>query len=494
MSPPNKVEEVTEIVEEVPNDHEGKWFTKLFRTGVLRSSEETKFVRKLDLYLLTWGCIAYLIKSIDQSNYSNAYVSGMKEDLNIVGKEYNWISTYFNIGYAVGLIPSQVSMTRISTPYWLSSCEFIWGILTLSCAFVKSVHVLFPLRFLIGLFESSAWPGMMTIFYNYYTKKELATRAALFTGSYYAGSMFTGFVQAAIYKTLNGHGGLAGWKWLFVINGLMTVAIASVGFYIVPDSPQNGGAKWMTADDLAIANQRMFNIGRETKRQLNVKKVLKIPLDYRVWLFLLAYVPAVWTTSVAYFNLWLKSLKTDDGSLRYSVEQLNLIPIAGSAVQLVTIVTLSKLADFANARFIVLVAENITQLVGTIILATRPKSIGVNYFGYFLLYAQGANTPILISFLPEIWATAPDLRAIITGVSVVMVYANNAWLPLFLYPANEAPEYKYGYKVTCGLTGASSVGIVLFYFLAYKRSIRKMESKFDSEETLPANSSTGSSR
>ncbi|KAG7729419.1 hypothetical protein KL933_001645 [Ogataea haglerorum] len=100
---------------------------------ILRDSEESKFVRKLDLYLLTWGCIAYLIKSIDQSNYSNAYVGGMKEDLNIVGNEYNWISTYFNIGYAVGLIPSQISMTRLSTPYWLSSCEFIWGILTLLC-------------------------------------------------------------------------------------------------------------------------------------------------------------------------------------------------------------------------------------------------------------------------------------------------------------------------------------------------------------------------
>ncbi|KAG7754860.1 hypothetical protein KL911_002299 [Ogataea haglerorum] len=461
-----KAEGVAEIVEEVHNDHERKWFTKLFRTAVLRDSEESKFVKKLDLYLLTWGCIAYLIKSIDQSNYSNAYVSGMKEDLNIVGNEYNWISIYFNIGYAVGLIPSQISMTRLSTPYWLSSCEFIWGILTLCCAFVKSVHVLFQLRFLIGLFESSAWPGMMTIFYSYYTQKELATRAALFTGSYYAGSMFTGFMQAAIYKTLNGHGGLAGWKWLFVINGLMTVAIASLGFYIVPDSPQNG---------------------------VEHEKGIKIPLDYRVWLFLLAYVPAVWTTSVAYFNLWLKSLKTDDGSSRYSVEELNLIPIAGSAVQLITIVTLSKLADFANARLIVLVAENIIQLVGSIILATRPKSIGINYFSYFLLFAQGANTPILISFLPEIWATAPDLRAIITGVTVAVVYANNAWLPLFLWPANEAPEYKYGYKVTCGLTGASSVGIVLFYFLAYKRSIRKLESKIDSEETLPVNSSTGSS-
>ncbi|KAG7719937.1 hypothetical protein KL949_001516 [Ogataea haglerorum] len=461
-----KAEGVAEIVEEVHNDHERKWFTKLFRTAVLRDSEESKFVRKLDLYLLTWGCIAYLIKSIDQSNYSNAYVSGMKEDLNIVGNEYNWISIYFNIGYAVGLIPSQISMTRLSTPYWLSSCEFIWGNMTLCCAFVKSVHVLFPLRFLIGLFESSAWPGMMTIFYNYYTQKELATRAALFTGSYYAGSMFTGFMQAAIYKTLNGHGGLAGWKWLFVINGLMTVAIASLGFYIVPDSPQNG---------------------------VEHEKGIKIPLDYRVWLFLLAYVPAVWTTSVAYFNLWLKSLKTDDGSSRHSVEELNLIPIAGSAVQLITIVTLSKLADFANARLIVLVAENIIQLVGSIILATRPKSIGINYFSYFLLFAQGANTPILISFLPEIWATAPDLRAIITGVTVAVVYANNAWLPLFLWPANEAPEYKYGYKVTCGLTGASSVGTVLFYFLAYKRSIRKLESKIDSEETLPVNSSTGSS-
>lgn len=247
------------------------WYIRFFKTPIIRTKEERAFVRKLDFFLMTWACSAYLIKSIDQSNYSNAYVSGMREDLNIVGNQYNWISSWFTIGYAIGLIPSQFVLMKIKAQYWLSSCEFLWGVLTLICAFVPTVQGLYPLRFCVGLLESSSWPGVMTIFCNYYTEGELPTRAALFTASSFVGGMFTGFMQASIHTTMNGKGGLAGWQWLFVMNGIMTVVVADFGFYILPDPPEDGGARWMTQKDLKMALSRIQRSGMKTKRDFNLR-------------------------------------------------------------------------------------------------------------------------------------------------------------------------------------------------------------------------------
>lgn len=454
---------------------------RFFRSGVKRSYEERRFTKKLDLHLLLWGCIAYILKSIDQTNVLNAYVSGMKEDLNIVGNSYSWILTFFLIGYLIGILPSQFFLQKIKTQYWVPSCEFVWGVLTMCCAFVDSnrnsgqgpVKTLYALRFLIGLLESSSWPAMMTIFHNYYDKYEYATRAALFTGSYHAGTMFTGFLQAAIHKNLDGVSGVAGWKWLFIINGIMTMFWASIGVYFIPSPVENGGARWMNSQDLAVAQEKLDRMGRISKHQFNFKKVIQVFTDYRFYLLLLAYVPELWTNGETYFNLWLKSLKNSDGTQQFSIEQINLIPIAGAAIQMVNIIVLSKFADNTGYKLPVMIFECCVGFTGTVILATWPKQEGVKFFAFFLLYAKSANVPILTSFIGEIWDKAPEVRAIVTGSLVLMVYANNAWISLYVWPSSEAPVYRYGYKVTAGFISASFIGIVFFYCIGYKRTMQR---------------------
>ncbi|KAM0807894.1 putative Major facilitator superfamily transporter [Seiridium cardinale] len=90
-----------------------------------RTPEERELVRRLDIFLMTFGCISQVIKYLDQSNISNAYVSGMKEDLGLNGNELNYFQTYFNVAYCIMLIPSQVILTFVRPSYWLPSLECI---------------------------------------------------------------------------------------------------------------------------------------------------------------------------------------------------------------------------------------------------------------------------------------------------------------------------------------------------------------------------------
>lgn len=78
----------------------------------------------------------------------------------------------------------------------------------------STIEGMYALRFFIGVFEASSYPGIVTILCNWYTPSELATRVAIFSSSYPAASMFVSFMQVAIQETLDGAHGIAGWRWL----------------------------------------------------------------------------------------------------------------------------------------------------------------------------------------------------------------------------------------------------------------------------------------
>lgn len=141
----------------------------------------------------------------------------MKEDLNLYGNELNYFTTYFNISYCLMLIPSQAIMTYVRPSYWLTGLEITWGVITGLMALTKNAKQVYVLRVFLGLCESSAWPGMMTLLMHWYTPMELAKRMGFYQSCQTLGYMMSGALQAAIIATLEGKG-LSGWRWLFVIS------------------------------------------------------------------------------------------------------------------------------------------------------------------------------------------------------------------------------------------------------------------------------------
>lgn len=176
--------------------------------------QERRYVRKLDTFLLSYMCLAYFIKQLDQTNISNAFVSGMQEDLELYGNERNWLNTWFNIGILLGTIPSQlIQLEHIRPSIWIPSCEIFWSILVIGMGFAKNVETLYALRFLVGFAEACCFPGFAALLGGWYGVNQLAKRAALFEQSSAIGNMFSGYLQAALYKGMNGHLGLRGWQW-----------------------------------------------------------------------------------------------------------------------------------------------------------------------------------------------------------------------------------------------------------------------------------------
>lgn len=101
---------------------------------------EKKLLFKIDLFILTYACLAYFTKWLDQANLGNAYVSGMKEDLEMYGTEYNLAATCFSVGQILGPIPANVLLTWIPPRFLLPGLELIWAGLTIGTYAIKDVH------------------------------------------------------------------------------------------------------------------------------------------------------------------------------------------------------------------------------------------------------------------------------------------------------------------------------------------------------------------
>lgn len=216
INPPNDTGDVVPPAKQKRSFRSFIWDTDTH----LKTPEEQRLLLKLDVAILSIGCLGFFMKYLDQGNMANAYVSGMQEELHMYGNEYTYAGSVYTVAYAVMQIPSTLIIQRVRPSLWLAIMEVCWGVFTFAQAGMHNVGELYAFRFLVGFFESSFFPSLLYVLGSWYTKTELAKRVALFHMTAPLGSAFGGYLQAAVYKTLDGTHDLAGWRWLYIICGV----------------------------------------------------------------------------------------------------------------------------------------------------------------------------------------------------------------------------------------------------------------------------------
>ncbi|KAL1631217.1 hypothetical protein SLS56_004464 [Neofusicoccum ribis] len=371
--------------------------------GPGKTAAERKLIWKLDLFILSWACFGYFLRLLDTSNMTNAYVSGMREDLNLTGNQFNLFTTFWTCGYIVGQIPSQLVITKIRPSIWIPGAEILWAVFTFSFAAMHSEKQIYAVRFLIGLAESPFYVGAITLLGNWYTPEELGKRATIFYSASFAANMFSGYLQAGVYNGMNNLHGIAGWRWLFIMCGVISVPGALWGFFAVPDSPYNTRAKWLTPAEVELAKARMIREDRRPFHGVSWDVVKKLVTFHQFWPMVIAYICfCLDTYYLTFFAIWLKSLGT------YSVAQINVIPTGAAAIGLVSTILWGYLSDRLRARLPVAALITLVNVVGSLVLAIAPSRAGI-FFGYFVNAATYAYGPIVLVGSP------PSLPPLFSG-------------------------------------------------------------------------------
>ncbi|KAI0165114.1 MFS general substrate transporter [Hypoxylon sp. FL1284] len=391
-------------------------------------TEERKLLFKLDLSILIFACLCY------QTNISNAYVSGLKEDFDLNGNELNYFNVCYYVAYVFFQVPGMLLMSR----------PRLWGVCTFAQSRVTTVQQLYACRFLVGMLEAPVFAGTHFILGSWYSGPELFKRAGTWFICNPLGTMVSGYLQAAAYTNLGGVGGMPGWRWLFIIDGIFTIPIALIGFVVFPGVPDSPKPFYLTSDDIALAKTRM--------ERANVRKPGKMGLDvfkrtfkrWHIWVFVSSYVCMIIAQYPdTYMNLWLK----EEG---FSVVQINQLPTVTYAINIVASWLGTTLAAIYPSWTVYTGATTgLSFSAICMVIWNIPKPL--KFVAWYVLGLAGCLSPILYSTVNTVVKGDSEERALIMGTMMTFGYSFNIWAPLVLFPTvgpNGAPRWRIGWPFT----------------------------------------------
>ncbi|KAI2601889.1 retrograde regulation protein 2 [Hypoxylon sp. NC1633] len=439
-------------------------FSKLmhYLRGEQSSALEKKLVFKMDFFILTFCCLAYFMNYLDRASVSQAYVSGMKEDLDFQGAQLTEVNTLYSVGYLIGIIPNNMLLTYFKPGRFFPFMIVLWAFLTMCNAAAGRPEHLMAIRFFQGYAESCIFAGTQYILGSWYTKKELGKRTALFTASGLAGGMFGGFMQAGIYRSMNGLSGLAGWRWLYIIDGIITIPVAVYGYFLFPDIPATTTAPYFSEEERQLARNRVPVV--EGTRIFSIPFLVKVFKSWYFYGFCFLWILGNSSESLgnqSIMNLYMQGHPEE----HYTVYQLNNYPTGLQAVGIVSTLLWALGTDVFGRRWLSGYFVSITAICAGILLLVPSVPTAGKFAAY---YWSGAIYCIQATFFA--WANdsmrrqPPALRAVVIACMNAAGNLFQAWWPLVFYRADDAPNFTKGMYalIAVGIAMAIWVTVMLY--------------------------------
>lgn len=344
-----------------------------------RDKIERQLVWRLDLVLIPWLCLLYLLAFLDRTNIGNAKIAGLLDDLHMSTGQYNIALTIFFISYSVFEPLTNVLLKKLRPSIFIPIIMFLWGASMVGQGFVYNNSGLLAARWFLGLTEAGLFPGVNYYLSCWYKRSEFGIRAAIFFSAAALSGSFGGLLAAAIEK-LDGKGGLAGWRWIFVLEGLLTVIVAVMSFWMVHDFPDD--ARFLTEEDRArvIRRLRLDQQASSKHEEWSTRYLYDGLRDWKMWLGMVIYMGC--DMPLYAFSLFLPSIIMESGWSTNSIHT-NLLSVPPYAAAAVLTVLVGFIADRTRQRGLCNIFASVIGIVGFILLIAT-NSPAVKYAATFL--------------------------------------------------------------------------------------------------------------
>jgi MFS transporter, ACS family, tartrate transporter len=202
-------------------------------------------IRKAAWRLLPFLCLCYMVNFLDRVNVGFAALA-MNEDLGFSPSVYGLGAGIFFVGYILFEVPSNLALQRFGARIWIARIMISWGIVATAMALVHDEASFYVLRLLLGIAEAGFFPGIILYLTYWFPARERALVVSLFMAAVPLATVVGGPVSGALLE-LHGLWGLAGWQWLFIIEGLPAVLLGVVVLFVLDDRP--GEARWLSQEE-----------------------------------------------------------------------------------------------------------------------------------------------------------------------------------------------------------------------------------------------------
>ncbi|KIY73612.1 MFS general substrate transporter [Cylindrobasidium torrendii FP15055 ss-10] len=413
--------------------------------------EEKQVVRKIDIRIMIWACVMFFALDLDRGNLSQANTDNFLEDLGLTTNDYNLGNTLFRVSFLIAELPSQLISKRIGPDVWVPTQMVLWSVVAFSQFWLSGRTSFLVCRYLLGTLQGGFIPDVVLYLSYFYTKKELPIRLAFFWISNYLSDIISAFLATGILQ-MRGIGGRAGWRFLFLIEGLLTLCAGVASFYMMPPGPTQTKAwyrpkGWFSDREETIMVNRVLRddpskSDMHNRQGLTLRMIYDAVSDWRMWPIYILGLTHMMPVGPPqqYLTLSLRNLG-------FNTTEANLLSIPSTIIGMIMLLFTAWFSEVINSRVFSTIILQIWALPLLVALYTFNKA--TSDWVYFAVVTLITGFPY-IHPIQVAWASrnSYSVRTRTVSASVYnmfvqaggIIYAN-------IYRKDDAPLYKRGNKV-----------------------------------------------
>ncbi|KAF2227509.1 major facilitator superfamily domain-containing protein [Elsinoe ampelina] len=468
------------------------------RINAFSPEQQKKIIRRIDIRLVSTLGFMYCVSLMDRTNLGIAAVAGMSYDLALtVGARYSIITLVFFFTYVFLQPPATVILRKVGPKWFLPVTCLAWGILTIGFGFVHVWWEMIPLRLVLGVLEAGFFPGCAYLLSCWYPRYELQKRNAVFfligsMSSAFSGILSYGFMQlngqgsgnnlgqsfgptAARPTAPRGRqGGIAGWRWIFILQGVLTCAAALVGFVTIVDFPEHAAKRSGISLKFLNEQEADFVVARIEKdrndaiaSKFNLREYLRCGADLKIWGFAALF--GLTTTTTYAIAFFLPIILRNGMGFSVAMSQILIAPpyVAAAFVMY----GMAWAGDKWHIRSPWVIINGLLALTGLPMLGFS-SNVGVRYFGVFLAtIAANANIPCILTWQAN--NIRGQWKRALCSATLVGTGGIGGIIGSTVFRSQDAPGYRPGIIATMlasGLIVLISLLLNLKFWRANKRA------------------------
>ncbi|KAF8842308.1 MFS general substrate transporter [Paxillus ammoniavirescens] len=418
--------------------------------------------------------LIYILNYIDRNNAAAARLRGFEEDLHLEGQQFNTILSILYIGYILMQVPSNMFLNRIGKPsIYLPGCMAIWGLISVLTGMTTTYTGALLTRFLIGFVEAAFFPGALFLLSQWYKRRELGERTAILSCGIMLSNAFGSLLASAILDIMDGVWGYAAWRWLFYVEGGLTVVVALSAAFILPDFPSTP-SNWLTPEEHALAQLRLEEDGAGDEEESDDSKGQTTGLilalsDGKVWWLCIAQTSMVISLS---FNAFFPTLSATMG-YNPTVTLLLCSPpwVFATFVAFKT----SRHSDSDGERFFHIAVPSFMGIVG-FLMAMLTMNTAIRYISLFLMAQSYTGFVVFWAWVSNSIPQPSSKRAVALAIINSLSSLGNV-IGSYVWPSTWGPSYAKSCAI-CILMNA----LCTLMLLAFRQYLRHLNEKLEAED------------
>ncbi|KAH7107327.1 MFS general substrate transporter [Auriculariales sp. MPI-PUGE-AT-0066] len=380
--------------------------------------------------------LIYVMNYIDRTAIASARIRGLEEDLHLTHFQFETAIAILYASYCPMQIPSNLLLNKTSSPrLFIGGCVIAWGLIACATGLTRNFHDILICRFLIGIPEAAFYPGVIYLLSRWYSRTELALRSGILYAGLLVSNALGSLMAAGILSTLEGIEGISAWRWLFFVEGGVTVLVGIAAIFVLPDYPEN--TLWLSEFQRRLAQARLAEevgtVDQDSANEPFWHGLVLALKDEKTILFMWLTFFGLWGLGFTYF------FPTIAATLGYDTTVTLLIAAPPWVIAAFVCVFNARHADLTGERFFHIVGPYGIVIIGYI-LAMSGMQTFTRYAALFFLAAGNAGFAVVMVWVSNSIPRPPSKRAaaiaLVNGFgNLGNVAASYTWKAQYFAPA-----------------------------------------------------------